>query len=64
MIPNRYKIDCHHDYDRIDRPFGVFVQAGLLRRWKHICSFASDAEAQAYIAGILSLPREIYQERH
>lgn len=62
-MTNRYKIDCHHEYDRVERPFGVFVQSGLFKRWKHICSFKSDAEAQDYIVGILKLPREIY-ERH
>jgi hypothetical protein len=42
---------------------GKWPMTGLLRRWKHIASFATDAEAQKYIANILSLPRIIYQDR-
>lgn len=60
-MTNRYKIDCHYEYDRIDRPYGVYVQAGLFRRWKYICCFKTDEDAQSYIVGILKLPREIYQ---
>lgn len=63
-MTNRYKIDHHHEYDRIERPFGVYVRAtGLFSRWKYICAFKSDAEAQAYICGLLDLPREIYRGR-
>lgn len=61
-MKNRYKIDCHFEYDRIERPFGVYVLAGwLLKRWKYVCCFKTDKEAQAYIVGIIELPREIYQ---
>lgn len=58
---NRYKIDCHFEYDRIEKPFGVYVRAGrVLARWRYICSFKTDNDAQAYICGLLSLPREIF----
>jgi len=61
-MKNRYKIDCHFEWDRLDRPFGVFVHTGLIfRRWKFIVAFKTDAEAQAYIAQLTGLPREIYK---
>jgi hypothetical protein len=61
-MKNRYKIDWHHEYDRVERPFGVYVRAARpLARWKYICAFKNDAEAQAYIVGLLDLPREIWR---
>jgi len=59
-MKNRYKIDWNNDYDRLDKPFGVYVLApGLFSRWKYICSFKLDAEAQSYIKKLIDLPREI-----
>jgi hypothetical protein len=58
---NRYKIDWHKEYDRVDKPYGVYVRAGLLRRWQYICCFKSSAEAEAYVFALLELPREIYR---
>lgn len=61
-MKNRYKIDAHCEYDRLERPFGVYVRApGWLARWKYICSFKSDVEAQNYILALIELPREIYK---
>jgi hypothetical protein len=63
-MKNRYKIDYNRDWDRVERPFGVYVRAARpLARWKYICAFKSDGEAQSYIVGILELPREIYSSR-
>lgn len=61
-MKNRYKIDAHREYDRVERPFGVYVRSpGLLSRWKHVCSFESDVKAQNYILQLLELPREIFK---
>lgn len=63
MATNRYKIDWHHEWDRNERPFGVWVLThwlGIFPKWKHICSFKTDDDAQGYIIKILKLPREIY----
>jgi len=60
-MKNRYKIDWHKEYDRVERPFGVYVRSpGLTSRWKYICAFKTEAEAQGYIIGLLNLPREIF----
>lgn len=61
-MKNRYRIDWHKEWDRIERPFGVYVRSpGFFSRWKFVAPFKTDAEAQAYIVGLLDLPREIYQ---
>ncbi len=61
-MTNRYKIDCHFEYDRVDRPYGVYVRVyRLFPRWKYICAFKTDAEAQAYVCDLIALPREIYK---
>lgn len=59
---NQYKIDCHHEYDRVERPFGVYVKSPrIFARWKYVCCFKLDSEAQAYITGLLDLPRLIFR---
>ena len=59
---NRYKIDTHHEYDRVERPFGVYVLSpGMWSRWHYVCCFKTDADAQGYIGALLELPREIYK---
>lgn len=59
-MKNQYKIDAHHEYDRLDKPFGVYVRApGMFSRWKILGSFKSDVEAKDYILKLVDLPHMI-----
>lgn len=58
---NKYKIDYNTNYDRLEKPFGVYVKSSAFSRWKYICNFKSNMEAENYIKNLLDLPREIYK---